>query len=79
MTDAAHKISHLLEHGRKGWSTRKWVRSGWERIGDVEVISLPINDGKKRANPKNRRAIEESNLTVLPGSISWSKQIIVYY
>ena len=62
MTDAAHKLSHLPEHGRKAWLPQKWVRSGRERIGDVEVISLPINGDKKKANPKMRRAIEESNL-----------------
>ena len=62
MTDAAHTLSHLPEHGRKAWLPQKWVRSGRERIGDVEVISLPINGDKKKANPKMRRAIEESNL-----------------
>ena len=62
MTDAAHKLSHLPEHGRKAWLPQKWVRSGRERIRDVEVISLPINGDKKKANPKMRRAIEESNL-----------------
>lgn len=62
MTDAEHRLSQLLEHGRKALLPQKWVRSGRERIGDMEVISLPINDEKKKANPKMRRAIGESNL-----------------
>ena len=62
MTDAAHKLSHLPEHGRKAGLPQKWVRSGRERIGDVEVISLPICGDKKKANPKMRREIVESNL-----------------
>ena len=58
MTDASHRLSHLLEHGRKAWSPQKWVGSGWERIGDVGVNSLLINNGKKKANPKIRRTLK---------------------